>query len=104
MPDRFNITVSSTPVLAETVVPDIDSAITLARAAGFRRIFGIGGARIYRAMLPLAQRLVITEVDLTVPDADTHFPDFDETDWTCQAETTLRHHAPVCIARDLIRR
>ena len=86
------------------MVPDIDSAIALAQTNGFRRIYGIGGAGIYRALLPLAQRLVITEVDLTVPDADTHFPAFDPDDWAIQTETTLRHHPPACIARTLIRR
>ena len=32
-------------------------------------------------MLPLADRLMLTEVDCVVEDADTYFPDFAENDW-----------------------
>lgn len=34
----------------------------------------IGGAEVYALALPLAQRLVLTEVDAVYPQADAHFP------------------------------
>lgn len=37
-------------------------------------VFIIGGAQVYAEALPLADRLLITEVDVEVPDADTFFP------------------------------
>ena len=39
--------------------------------------FIIGGGAIYREFLPHAKTLYLTEVDATVPDADTFFPKFD---------------------------
>jgi dihydrofolate reductase len=41
----------------------------------------IGGAEIYRALLPLTDRIYLTEVD-AAPEGDAHFPDFDEGGWT----------------------
>ena len=51
------------------------------QAAGHSRLYGIGGSAIYRALLPLAHRLLVTEVDLTIPDADAFFPEFDQAEW-----------------------
>ena len=40
-------------------------------------LFVIGGATIYAATLDYADRLYLTEVDATCPQADTFFPNFD---------------------------
>ena len=40
----------------------------------------IGGAEIYRAALPFATRLYITEIDQE-PEGDAFFPDFDRGEW-----------------------
>lgn len=37
-------------------------------------VFVIGGGEIYRAFLPLASRLLLTEIDAAPDDADTFFP------------------------------
>ena len=53
----------------------MDAAGYLVRVAGRERDeYVIGGADIYRVALPLADRLLITEVDVDVPDADAFFP------------------------------
>jgi dihydrofolate reductase len=44
--------------------------------AGEERVYVIGGAEIYAAALPLADELLLTEIDLAV-DGDTFFPAFD---------------------------
>ncbi|NVJ98618.1 MAG: dihydrofolate reductase [Alphaproteobacteria bacterium] len=49
----------------------------------------IGGAQIYGQALEYVDRLYITEVDLTVPDADAHFPEFGAMGWQ---ETSREHH------------
>ena len=49
----------------------------LAACAGQERVFVIGGAEIYALALPLADRLELTEVDLSSPDADSFFPAWD---------------------------
>lgn len=44
--------------------------------------FIIGGAAMYRAFLPLADSLYLTEIDEVFPDADTFFPEWKSDDWT----------------------
>lgn len=44
-------------------------------------IFVIGGAGIYAQALQVADRMYLTEVDLTIPNADTFFPPFDKAEW-----------------------
>lgn len=43
-------------------------------------LFVIGGARLYASALPIADRIVMTEIELTPP-ADVFFPKPDPTDW-----------------------
>jgi len=45
-------------------------------------LFAIGGATIYEAVLPYATTLYLTEVNATVSDADTFFPNFDKSLYT----------------------
>ena len=40
----------------------------------------IGGASMYRQFLPLADKMLITEIHAT-SDADVYFPEFDKDDW-----------------------
>ena len=44
-------------------------------------IFIIGGGMIYAAFLDHAKNLYLTEIDATVPDADTFFPEFDKSNY-----------------------
>lgn len=101
--DRLNIVVSRDASVAETVVGSVAEAIELAHEAGHRRVYGIGGARIYAEMLGLADRLLVTEVDLEVPDADAHFPAFDEGAWRELGRHVLRDGDPRCVLRELVR-
>ncbi|WP_121067740.1 dihydrofolate reductase [Chachezhania antarctica] len=103
LPGRLNCVVSSTPDLAPHTFPSVEAALAFARDKGHGAIFGMGGRGIYDALMPLADRLLITEVDTFVDDADTFFPDVDETQWTVQSETVLREAGPRCVARELVR-
>ena len=63
--NRLNVVVSRGEVArADLSVNSVMTAVNACRAAGHSRIYGIGGAGIYEAMLPIAHRLLITEVDL----------------------------------------
>lgn len=42
------------------------------------RLFVIGGASVYKAALPYADEILLTEIDAEDKDADTFFPDFDK--------------------------
>src|SRR5690606_37503293 len=88
---------------APIVCRNIDSALSHAGRAGHARIYGIGGAHIYAEMLPRTDRLLITEVDMDVPEADTFFPAFDASDWQLTRQITLRDSDPHCVMHEFIR-
>lgn len=102
--NRLNIVVSRNADLAPHVVRDLSQAVGLAQAQGHNRIYGIGGEAIYREMLPIADRLLLTEVAVQIPDADAFFPDFDETDWREIARHPLPGDGPAATLRELLRR
>ncbi|MDF1562113.1 MAG: dihydrofolate reductase [Deltaproteobacteria bacterium] len=89
LPRRRNIVVSRSPDFrpeGAEVTPSLEAALALAWAEDAEpRI--IGGAHLYAAALPLATRLLLTEVDashLEVPPGqpgDVFFPAFDRSLW-----------------------
>ena len=62
------------------VAHSLEEAIAMARAAGDDEPRIVGGGAIYALALPLATKLIVTEVDLSV-EGDTHFPAFDLERW-----------------------
>jgi dihydrofolate reductase len=52
----------------------------LMQAGASAELVVIGGAEIYRLVLPFARRMYLTHVHADVP-GDTFFPDFDPTQW-----------------------
>ncbi|AZV78818.1 dihydrofolate reductase [Parasedimentitalea marina] len=102
--NRLNLVVSSNPDAADTVCPSLQAAVAQARAQGYQRIYGIGGFGIYRDMLAIADRLLITEVDLDVEDADTFFPEFNVADWDIVSKTALPGDDPACLLVEYLRR
>lgn len=102
---RLNLVVSSNRDLCENVCSSVREAIGNAEAQGYRRLYGIGGASIYSEMLALADRMLITEVDLEIDGADTFFPTFEPQDWIVSAPVRLRwQEAPKCSAFEYIRK
>lgn len=100
---RMNIVVTSRDCAAPHQVGSVSDAIALAYGSGYRRVYGIGGAGIYREMLPLADRLLITEVDLDIAEADAFFPDLQEGTWRELGRHDLRDADPRCVAVELLR-
>lgn len=82
LPRRPNLVISRNPdFLADCpVVPSLERALELARAAGESEAFVIGGGEIYALALPLADTLYRTRVLADVP-GDVFFPRFDESEW-----------------------
>lgn len=86
--DRTNIIVTRDKTYARegiVTVHSLEAAIAEAKRAaaetGAAEIMVCGGGEIYAQALPLAQRLYITEIDLT-PKGDAKFPAFDRAAWT----------------------
>lgn len=105
LPNRLNLVVSSgTPDGAEHVFGSIEDAIKAAHEAKYAHICGIGGAKIYEAMMPIADRLVITEVDLAVEDADTWFPEIDPSEWHENLRFVLQEEGPRCDVVEWLRK
>ncbi|MFN7002670.1 MAG: dihydrofolate reductase [Roseinatronobacter sp.] len=105
LPRRLNIVVTRAPRASEddALFVPLDEALEAAHHAGHLRIYAIGGAAIYQAFLPLADRLLITDVDIDVSDADTFFPDIADTDWHQSGSITLRAEAPRCVVSEYLR-
>ncbi len=74
LPNRRNIVITRQ---TDFRAPGAELAHSLHEAlnmAGGEEIFIIGGESIYRAAMPLAQRLYLTQIHAERPDADTFFP------------------------------
>lgn len=102
--DRMNIVITSRDIAAEHCVSTVQGALDLARDAGYARLYGIGGHGIYSAMLPLADRLLITQVDIDVPDADVFFPQMEAAQWELVQSQVLRRDAPACTVMEYLRK
>jgi dihydrofolate reductase len=77
LPERRNVVVTHNAEWAADGVEragSLEDALQLLEAAP--QVFVIGGSEIYAAALPLADELLLTEVDLEV-DGDTFFPPVD---------------------------
>ena len=66
----------------------LDLALTLARSAGEKKVFYIGGASVYREALErdLVDRLLVTRVQAEFQ-ADTFFPEVVWSDWSLVGRT-----------------
>lgn len=82
MPGRLNIVMSQRGFSADgvTVVDNIDDALAEAAKDPSDECFVIGGAGIYVAAFPHADRLHATFIDAEI-DGDTFFPPFDFGAW-----------------------
>ncbi len=83
LPGRRNIVVTRDPAWQADGAEragSLDDALALARAAEEARVFVIGGGQIYGQALPLADELLLTEIDLEV-EGDAFFPEFDPADF-----------------------
>ena len=86
LPGRQNIVVSRNP---DFHADGVDLATSLEDAAAKSEsdeIMIIGGGQLYALALSLAQRMVLTLIDIE-PEADTWFPEWDGQNWSQTSET-----------------
>ena len=78
LPNRRNIVITSNEEYkadgAETAC-SVEEALELTKGD---KVFIIGGASIYKAFLPYADEIFLTEIDAQCADADTYFPEFNK--------------------------
>ncbi len=104
LPKRLNVVVSSQKVAAEYVATSVADAVEIARNQGYNRVYGIGGAAIYKEMVEIADRLLITDVEMMVEHADTFFPHVNLESWRLINEQLLNFQGPRCYLREYLRR
>ncbi|HBM83807.1 MAG TPA: dihydrofolate reductase [Halieaceae bacterium] len=112
LPGRPNIVVTATTgwraegvAVANSVPAALTLAAELAQVTGAEELVVIGGATIYAAALPLAQRLYVTEVHADI-EGDTWFAPVDAAQWReisreerPATEDNLYPYAFVCFER-----
>lgn len=83
LPGRTNIVITrQLDFEAEDVIAvgSLEEALSIARMAGEREAFILGGAQIFQQSLDIADQIYYTLVH-TRSGADTFFPELDEADW-----------------------
>lgn len=80
LPQRLNIVVTRDPAFSAPGALVTHSLLEAIAAAGGAEAFVIGGAEIFIDVLPLADRLELTELDGAY-EGDVFFPDFDRSAW-----------------------
>ena len=82
LPKRKNIVMTRTFKGREGVIEVNSSKDALEQAKSYsEKINIIGGEYIYKEFLPLATKLLITEIDIEVISPDTFFPKWDINQW-----------------------
>jgi dihydrofolate reductase len=77
----------------------LNAALDHCRRQNEQSVFIIGGSTVYKAALPLADKLFVTEVHRHVT-GDTKFPDYDHREW----KETAREDGPECSFVEYARR
>ena len=77
LPKRRNIILSRQDIAIEGFEIAHSPEEAVAMCAADEKVFVIGGGTVYRQMLPMCERAVITKVHTTAP-CDTWFPNLDE--------------------------
>lgn len=96
LPGRQNVVVSrNSEFVAEgaDVVTSLEEALEIS-SSGENMV--IGGGQLYALALPLAQRMILTLIDLE-PDADTWFPEWNAGHW----RQTSERRFPATVDNDL---
>lgn len=82
LPNRDNIVITS----SGKEFPDVKTCRSAQEAleavkTNETEVFIIGGASVYNEFLPLADKLYLTHILHSFPDADTFFPEINQDDW-----------------------
>lgn len=93
LPNRTNIILTHTTNYSAPdclIIHTMEAAISMAVELEMDEIFVIGGAEIFKQLLPQIQRLYLTQIHHTF-DGDAFFPDLNPADW--KEVSRELHHA-----------
>ena len=85
LPGRQNIVVSRNPGFHAEGVDLANSLDDASAMSESDEVMIIGGGQLYALALPMANRMVLTLIDIE-PEADTWFPEWDEKEWSLTSE------------------
>lgn len=108
LPNRRNIVLSSRPNpewQGVEVFASLEAALEACRQDD--EVFIIGGASVYEAALPLADRLCLTHIHATPEEADVFFPALDEDVWqlaSCEEHEADEQNEQAFAFADYVRR
>ena len=83
LPGRRNLVISRNPDYRADgveVIDSVEAALALLADSDVAELMVIGGGHLYGQLLPRADRLYLTRIDLVVA-GDTRFPAFDDEQW-----------------------
>lgn len=75
------------PIPEATCVYSFDEAFAEAEKETAERSFVMGGASVYKAAINMMDRLFITHVHTTIPEADAFFPEIDPSIWKVESKS-----------------
>ncbi len=84
LPGRTSVIVTRNPdfiIDGCITVTSIEEGLELAKNNGETELFIIGGGEIYKQTLAQTDRIYLTIVDAEFPDADTHYPALNLSEW-----------------------
>jgi dihydrofolate reductase len=84
--DRLNLVLSRTWAQAPEGCVLVRSPEEAMRLCAGRELMVIGGEEVYRLLLPLADRVLLTEIDRSF-EGDAFFPELDPADWKLVSRT-----------------
>jgi dihydrofolate reductase len=91
LPNRTSIVITNNQDFrvpeGHMVAHSLEEAIQICIGKKLDNVFIIGGAEIYQQALPIADELMITEVN-AMPEGDVFFPEFDKNEWKIVSTTS----------------
>ena len=103
LPNRRNVVISrlTASLPGAEVYPSIADALEALQPLD-EEVYVIGGGEIYRQLLPSVERIYLTRVEATFPDADTFFPELDMSQWREVERTYFAADAQNELATELV--
>jgi|TARA_B110000196_G_C21114484_1_gene649703 dihydrofolate reductase len=82
LPNRRNIVLTRKPIDRKGVIEVSNVSDACSHAKDYSdNVYIIGGENVYKEFIPMASKLILTEIEIEVTDGDTFFPQWDRLEW-----------------------